>query len=96
MFSRLVALSEMVLRAHFMFDGPNWPQPKPGKEAMAVPFLLTQHFQEMLTAFGFSWHVVGPPSVTILFTSSVKLCCRCQASQMQSSHSSMHEGLLML
>ena len=95
-FSRLVALLEMVLCAHFIFDGPSQPQPKPGKGARAILSLLTEHFQEMLTAFGFSWHVVGRPSVTPLFVSSVKPHYRCQASQMQSSHSSMHEGLLML
>ena len=66
-FSCLVALSEIVLCAHFVFDGPSHPHPKPGKEAKAVPFLLTQHFQEMLTAFGFSWHVVGRPPVSLLF-----------------------------
>jgi len=70
-FSHLVALSEMVICAHFVFDGPSRPQPKPGKEARAVPSLLTQHFQEMLTTFGFSWHVVGHPSIPLL-SSSVK------------------------
>ena len=72
-FSCLVSLSEMVLCAHFVFDGPSQPMPKPGKEAIAVPFLLMQHFQEMLTAFSFSWHVVSRPSVTLLFTSSETL-----------------------
>ena len=66
-FSRLVTLLEIVLRAHFVFDGLSQPQPKPGKGAKAIPSLLTQHFQEMLAAFGFSWHVVGCPSIALLF-----------------------------
>lgn len=66
-FSRLVALSEIVLCAHFVFDGLSQPQPKPGKGAKAVPSLLMWHFQEMLAAFGFSWHVVGHPSIALLF-----------------------------
>ena len=96
-FSRLVSLSEMVLCAHFVFNGPSQPQPKPGKDAKAaVPSLLTQHFQEMLTAFGFSWHVVGRLSIPLLFTSSVKPYYRHRASQMQSSPSSMNKRSLML
>ncbi|KIM66084.1 hypothetical protein SCLCIDRAFT_56409, partial [Scleroderma citrinum Foug A] len=41
----------------FVFDGPNQPMPKPGREVKAAPLLLVQCFQDMLTAFGFSWHV---------------------------------------
>jgi len=59
LFSRLIALSEMVVGAHFVFNGPNQPEPKPGREVKAAPLLLVQRFQDMLTAFGFSWHVVG-------------------------------------
>ena len=96
-FSRLVSLSEMVLCAHFIFNGPSQPQPKPGKDAKAaVPSLLMQHFQEMLTVFGFSWHVVGCLSIPLLFTSSVKLYYGHQALQMQSLPSSMNEGSLSL
>ena len=59
LFSRLIALSEVVISAHFVFYGPNQPMPKPGQEVKAAPLLLVQRFQDMLTAFGFSWHVVG-------------------------------------
>ena len=60
-FSRLVALSAMVVGAHFIFDGPDQPLPKLGREVKTAPPLLVQRFQGMLTAFGFSWHVVGHP-----------------------------------
>ena len=59
LFSCLIALSEVVISAHFVFYGPNQPMPKPGQEVKAAPLLLVQRFQDMLTAFGFSWHVVG-------------------------------------
>ncbi|KIM65589.1 hypothetical protein SCLCIDRAFT_112241 [Scleroderma citrinum Foug A] len=49
----------MLLHPHFVFDGPNWPCFKRGEDRMyctGAP-LLKEHFQELLDAFGFSWHM---------------------------------------
>ena len=83
LFSRLIALSEVVVGAHFVFDGPNQPMPKPGREVKAAPLLLVQCFQDMLTAFGFSWHVVGHTFIVFLFP-FMTVCPRRQVLRMQS------------
>ncbi|KAL4067454.1 PIN domain-like protein [Scleroderma yunnanense] len=46
----------MLLHAHFIFDGPQRPKLKHGKHVKNAPHFLTQHFQELLSAFGFTWH----------------------------------------
>ncbi|KAI6029268.1 PIN domain-like protein [Pisolithus microcarpus] len=58
-FRRLSALSQFLLHAYFVFDGPDCPQLKRGKDipSLSAPRLLSQRFQELLTAFGFNWHV---------------------------------------
>ena len=60
-FSRLAAISQMLLHPYFVFDGPDCPQLQWGKGTVftSSPPLLLQHFQELLTAFGFSWHIVS-------------------------------------
>ncbi|KAL4075101.1 PIN domain-like protein [Scleroderma yunnanense] len=56
-FCRLAAISQMLLHPHFIFDGSEHPWFKPDKEPISAPSLLVQHFQELLTAFGFNWHI---------------------------------------
>ncbi|KIK16440.1 hypothetical protein PISMIDRAFT_66336, partial [Pisolithus microcarpus 441] len=47
------------LHTYFIFDGPDCPQLKRGKDmtSSSTPCLLSQCFQELLTTFGFNWHV---------------------------------------
>ncbi|KAI6004433.1 hypothetical protein F5J12DRAFT_893515 [Pisolithus orientalis] len=49
----------MLLHPYFAFDGPDCPQIKRGKGILgwSPPSLLVQRFQELLTVFGFDWHV---------------------------------------
>ncbi|KAI5988481.1 hypothetical protein F5J12DRAFT_786843 [Pisolithus orientalis] len=58
-FCCLSTISWMLLHPYFVFDGPDCPQIKRGKDVLgwSPPFLLVQHFQELLMAFGFDWHV---------------------------------------
>ncbi|KAI6149143.1 PIN domain-like protein [Pisolithus tinctorius] len=58
-FRRLSTISRMLLHPYFVFDGPDCPQIKRGKDVggWSPPSLLVQRFQELLTAFGFDWHV---------------------------------------
>ncbi|KAI6029097.1 PIN domain-like protein [Pisolithus microcarpus] len=58
-FRRLSAISQIPLHAYFVFDGLDRPQLKRGKNitAPSAPRLLAQRFQELLTAFGFNWHM---------------------------------------
>ncbi|KAL4065527.1 PIN domain-like protein [Scleroderma yunnanense] len=46
----------MLLHTHFVFNGPQRPKLKCGKHVKNAPHFLTQHFQELLSAFGFTWH----------------------------------------
>ncbi|KAI6138177.1 PIN domain-like protein [Pisolithus tinctorius] len=57
-FHRLSSISQMPLHPYFVFDGPDCPQLKRGKDIVCTryPPLLVQRFQELLTAFGFNWH----------------------------------------
>ncbi|KAI6137913.1 PIN domain-like protein, partial [Pisolithus tinctorius] len=57
-FHRLSSISQMPLHPYFVFDGLDCPQLKRGKDIVCTryPPLLVQHFQELLTAFGFNWH----------------------------------------
>ena len=57
--------------------------PKPGREVKVAPLLLVQRFQDMLTAFGFSWHVVGHTFIVFLFP-FMTVCPRRQVLRMQS------------
>ncbi|KAI6045366.1 hypothetical protein EDC04DRAFT_2598703, partial [Pisolithus marmoratus] len=58
-FCRLSAISRMLLHPYFIFDGPDCPQVRRGPDPISsgAPLLLVQRFQELLTAFGFGWHV---------------------------------------
>ncbi|KAI6141069.1 PIN domain-like protein [Pisolithus tinctorius] len=58
-FRRLSTISRMLLHPYFVFDGPDCPQIKRGKDVLgwSPPSLLVQRFQELLTVFGFDWHV---------------------------------------
>ncbi|KAL4069005.1 PIN domain-like protein [Scleroderma citrinum] len=46
----------MLLHTHFIFDGPQRPKLKCGKQVKNVPHFLMQCFQELLSAFRFTWH----------------------------------------
>ncbi|KIM59476.1 hypothetical protein SCLCIDRAFT_126055 [Scleroderma citrinum Foug A] len=46
----------MLLHAHFVFNGPQRPKLKCGKQVKSAPHFLTQCFQELISAFGFTWH----------------------------------------
>ncbi|KAG6328595.1 hypothetical protein ID866_10494 [Astraeus odoratus] len=48
----------MLVYTHFIFDGPSYLKVKQGGVVKTAPHFLMQHFQELLTAFGFSWHQV--------------------------------------
>ncbi|KAI6160977.1 PIN domain-like protein, partial [Pisolithus thermaeus] len=58
-FCWLLAISQLLLHAYFVFNGLDHPQLKRGKDIVCLsgPCLLAQCFQELLTAFGFNWHV---------------------------------------
>ncbi|KAI6146874.1 PIN domain-like protein, partial [Pisolithus tinctorius] len=58
-FRHLSTISWMLLHPYFVFDGPDCPQIKRGKDVLgwSTPLLLVQRFQELLMAFGFDWHV---------------------------------------
>ncbi|KAI5990053.1 hypothetical protein F5J12DRAFT_786579 [Pisolithus orientalis] len=60
-FHHLSSISQMPLHPYFVFDGLDCPQLKRGKDIVhpCYPPLLVQCFQELLMAFGFSWHT--PP-----------------------------------
>ena len=51
----------MPVHPYFIFDGPNRPRLNGGDERIygTGPRLLVERFQELLNAFGFSWHTVG-------------------------------------
>ncbi|KAL4065971.1 hypothetical protein J3A83DRAFT_4099126 [Scleroderma citrinum] len=56
-FCHLAAISQMLLHSYFIFDSLDHPWFKPDKEPISASPLLVQHFQELLTTFGFSWHM---------------------------------------
>ncbi|KAI6011163.1 hypothetical protein EDC04DRAFT_2580616 [Pisolithus marmoratus] len=58
-FCRLSVISHMLIHPYFIFDGPDCPQVRRGPDPIlsATLSLLVQCFQELLTAFGFGWHV---------------------------------------
>ncbi|KAI5984974.1 hypothetical protein EDC04DRAFT_2914015 [Pisolithus marmoratus] len=49
----------MLLHPYFIFDRPDCPQVRRGPDPISsgTPLLLMQCFQELLTAFGFGWHM---------------------------------------
>ncbi|KAL4061855.1 PIN domain-like protein [Scleroderma yunnanense] len=55
-FYQLIMISQMLLHAHFVFNGPQRPKLKHGKQVKNAPHFLTQCFQELLSAFRFTWH----------------------------------------
>jgi len=56
----LSEISTMLIHPHFIFDGLDRPWFKEGNEHTygTGPPLLVRRFQELLSAFGFSWHTV--------------------------------------
>ena len=69
-FYQLVTVLQMLLHAHFVFDGPQRPKLKRGKHVKSAPHFLTQCFQELISAFGFTWHDVRPGTLAIIATST--------------------------
>ena len=59
-FAWLSEISQMPVHPYFIFDGPDCPQFKERDERIygTGPPLLVERFQELLNAFGFSWHTV--------------------------------------
>ena len=72
-FYRLVAVSQMLLHAHFIFDGPKRPKLKRGKHVKSAPHWMTQRFQELISAFGFTWHEVRP-MIFVMIATSIDYC----------------------
>ncbi|KIM54585.1 hypothetical protein SCLCIDRAFT_136619 [Scleroderma citrinum Foug A] len=55
-FYQLVTILQMLLHAHFVFNGPQRPKLKCRKQVKSAPHFLTRCFQELISAFGFTWH----------------------------------------
>ncbi|KAI6167227.1 PIN domain-like protein [Pisolithus thermaeus] len=75
-FRWLSAISQQLLHAYFIFDGPDRPQLKRGKDIVCSSGLrlLAQRFQELLTAFGFNWHVApGEAEAELAYLQSLRL-----------------------
>jgi hypothetical protein len=58
LFYRLIGLHKVACHVHFIFDGRDHPATKRGKWVKVTPHFLTRSFQELITAFGFTWHMV--------------------------------------
>jgi hypothetical protein len=58
LFYRLAAILAIPVHAVFIFDGPEWPQVKQGKQVRGKSHWLTRRFRDLLNAFGFQWHDV--------------------------------------
>ena len=58
LFYRLIGLHKAVCHVHFVFNGRDRPATKWGKQVKVSPHFLTHGFQELITAFGFTWHAV--------------------------------------
>ena len=60
-FGWLSEISQMLIHPYFIFDGPDRPLFKGGDNRIygGGPPLLVHRLQELLGAFGFSWHTVG-------------------------------------
>ncbi|KIK78056.1 hypothetical protein PAXRUDRAFT_834741, partial [Paxillus rubicundulus Ve08.2h10] len=56
LFYRLTRLHKAACHAHFIFDGKDRPATKWGKQVKIVPHFLAHGFQELIVAFGFTWH----------------------------------------
>jgi len=90
----LSELSQMLIHPYFIFDGPNRPLFKGGDERIhgGGPPLLVQRFQELLNAFGFSWHTVGHSHGLLQMLIAIT---RLQERQRQSSPAFNHMASLM-
>ncbi|KAJ6530470.1 hypothetical protein DFH09DRAFT_1093516 [Mycena vulgaris] len=53
LFYKICELSKYCVTAIFVFDGPGRPDIKRGKQVIDRPHWLTEHFQAMISAFGF-------------------------------------------
>ncbi|KAI6159663.1 PIN domain-like protein, partial [Pisolithus thermaeus] len=75
-FHQLSVISQQLLHMYFVFNGPDCPQLKRGKDIVCSsgPCLLAQCFQELLTAFGFNWHMApGEAEVELAYLQSLRL-----------------------
>ncbi|OAX35045.1 PIN domain-like protein [Rhizopogon vinicolor AM-OR11-026] len=67
---KLVALASAPIHAHFVFDGDDRPSIKCGKHVCSAPHWLTQHLQELLGIFGFTWSMAkGEAEADLAFLS---------------------------
>ncbi|KAJ6579195.1 PIN domain-like protein [Mycena vulgaris] len=53
LFYKICELSKYCVTAIFVFDGPGRPDIKRGKQVIDRPHWITEHFQAMISAFGF-------------------------------------------
>jgi hypothetical protein len=58
LFYRLTGLHKAACHIHFIFDSRDCLATKRGKKVKVAPRFLTRGFQELITAFGFTWHTV--------------------------------------
>ncbi|KIK80484.1 hypothetical protein PAXRUDRAFT_115651, partial [Paxillus rubicundulus Ve08.2h10] len=56
LFYCLAGLHKAACHAHFVFDGKDRPATKRGKRVKIAPHFLARGFQELIVAFGFTWH----------------------------------------
>jgi holliday junction resolvase YEN1 len=72
LFYRLAGLLCYCADFVFVFDGPHRASIKRGKKVKTTPHWLTSGMQEMLTAFGFAWYIVGTfPTLLYQFLMSI-------------------------
>jgi len=86
----------MLIQPYFIFDGQDRPWFPGGYERSygTGPSLLVQRFQELLNAFGFSWHTVGVSYIRIQMLTGAWY--RLQERPRQNSPTFIHMVLLML
>ena len=58
LFYQLVGLYKAACHVHFVFNDRDRPATKQGKQVKVSPHFLAHGFQELITAFGFTWHTV--------------------------------------
>jgi len=73
LFYRLAALLEMSIIPVFVFDGPNRPLQKRGRNVVTRPHWMTDRFKKFIEAFGFYYHTVSRRvwAFTICFSDSI-------------------------
>ncbi|KAL4065469.1 hypothetical protein J3A83DRAFT_4050512, partial [Scleroderma citrinum] len=70
-FYQLVMILQMLLHAHFIFNGPQKPKLKHEQQVKNAPHFLTQCFQELLSAFGFTWNEISKAEAELIKLNTV-------------------------